>query len=119
MRRLYIQSNFVLELVLAQEQSEDCERLLVAAEAGGLDMALPALCLAEPLGTLGRRHKDRSQLQQGLQKELQQLRRTARYRVTLRDADLEQRSLPAAPRRTSHGWSSSTAGSPRRVRSCP
>jgi hypothetical protein len=51
-------------------------------------LALPAFCLAEPLDTLGRRHKERRQLQEGIQKEVHQLRRSDHYREALQDVDL-------------------------------
>lgn len=88
MRRLYVESNFVLELVFAQEQSGDCRRLLAAAERGRILLALPVFCLAEPLATLVRRHNDRRRLQDGLQNEISQLRRSEHYREALQHVDL-------------------------------
>lgn len=87
MRRLYVESNFVLELVLAQEQSEYCENLLQAAEAGDIELVLPSFCLGEPLETLGRRHRERGRLQGLLQEEINQLRRVAEYANVLADAE--------------------------------
>lgn len=88
MSRLYVETNFVLELVFAQEQAEACERLLAAAEQERFELVLPAYCLSEPLETLGRRHKQRQQLQAGVQRELRQLARSADYREVARQVDL-------------------------------
>lgn len=88
MKRLYVESNFVCELVFAQEARHECERVLELAEQQAIEVVLPAFSLAEPLETLGRRHGNRRQLQQGLQRELGQLRRSDHYREEIRGADL-------------------------------
>lgn len=72
-------TNFVLELALAQSQAPHCTKLLELGEADSFDLAVPAFCLTEPFDTLGRRHKERQALQERLQRELAQLRRTADY----------------------------------------
>ena len=84
---LYVESNFILELAFAQQQHEHCLKLLELCESGELDLAVPAYCLAEPLETLGRRHKDRRELQGRLQQELRQLRRTVDYQEAARQVD--------------------------------
>lgn len=84
---LYVESNFVLELAFAQGQSEYCTKLLDLGEADAFDLAIPAYCLTEPFETLGRRHKDRQVLQERLQQELGQLRRTADYGDAVRQVD--------------------------------
>ena len=76
---VYVESNFVLELVFAQEQHESCEQLLTLAEAGKLDLKAPAYCLAEPHEKLTRQAKNRGELQRSLRSELIQLRRTEFY----------------------------------------
>jgi predicted nucleic acid-binding protein len=87
MTRLYVESNFVLEVVLDQEDRAVCDRLLSAAAAGDVELVLPSFCIAEPLETLGRRHKNRQQLHQGLQAELNQLRRSQAYARELTEVD--------------------------------
>lgn len=88
MKRLYVESNFVCELVFAQESRHECEQILVLAEGQVIELVLPAFCLAEPLQTLGRRHQNRKQLQDGIQHELVQLRRSDHYRDEVGDADM-------------------------------
>lgn len=88
MKRLYVESNFVLELVFAQEDREHCETLFDGAESGTFELAIPSYCLGEPLETLGRRHSDRRRVQNALQQEVRQLRRVTEYRTDLDDVDL-------------------------------
>lgn len=87
MKRLYVESNFVLELAFAQEQSTYCEELLEAAEHSQIELVVPAFCLAEPLETLVRRHRDRTNLYDRLLGEIKQLRRNAAYADALTEAE--------------------------------
>ena len=87
MRRLYVESNFVLELVFAQDHRDQCEDLLTAAEQGVIELVIPAYCLGEPFETLGRRHRGRLRLQDELQSEIKQLRRVVEYDELLGEAD--------------------------------
>lgn len=75
--RVYVESNFVLEAALAQEQAAACGKILDLAEQRSVDLFLPAFCLAEPYHTLGGRHIQRQELSQRLGRELQQLSRSA------------------------------------------
>lgn len=52
---VYVESNFVLELALLQEQHVACEEILLLCERGTLRLVMPAYCLMEPYETLGRR----------------------------------------------------------------
>ena len=45
---IYIETNFVLELVFEQEQHTSCEQILALGESGRLRLIIPAYCLAEP-----------------------------------------------------------------------
>lgn len=75
----YVESNFVLELALVQEQHASCERLLTLCEAGDIRIVVPAYSIVEPYETLLRRHLDRKRLKDTLDRELQQLSRTSGY----------------------------------------
>lgn len=50
--RVYVETNFVLELALRQEQNESCEALLRLAEASRIGLVVPAFSLLEPYATL-------------------------------------------------------------------
>lgn len=76
---VYVESNFVLELALVQEQHASCERILKLGEGGDLRIVVPAYSIVEPYETLVRRHLDRKRLKDTLDRELQQLSRTSGY----------------------------------------
>ncbi|MBW4560143.1 MAG: hypothetical protein KME32_03120 [Mojavia pulchra JT2-VF2] len=76
---IYVETNFVLELVFQQEQFASCEQILQLCEAGQAQMIIPAYSLAEPHEKLTRQAKSRRDLQQILNNELRQLARTASY----------------------------------------
>jgi len=44
---VYVESNFVLEHALEQEQCESCEELIRLASAGSIRLLVPAFSLAE------------------------------------------------------------------------
>ena len=81
---VYVESNFVLELALLQEQHAACESILQLCEAGELRLVLPAYSLAEPYEALRRRHSDRKHLKISLEAQFRQLSRTAVYTDQLR-----------------------------------
>ena len=74
---VYVESNFVLELALLQEQSESCEEILRLAEARKVTLVAPAYCLVEPYETLGRRERHRKRMKTELDDELKLLARTS------------------------------------------
>lgn len=77
---VYVESNFILELALRQEQAAACEKILSICEAGKAKLVLPAFCIAEPYETLVRRAKQRGNLSRDLATELGQLLRSEPYR---------------------------------------
>jgi predicted nucleic acid-binding protein len=77
---IYIETNFVLELALVQEQHESCERLLVLCEAGRASLVLPAFCIAESYEKLTRQAKKRLNMAEELKPELMQLGRSEPYK---------------------------------------
>jgi predicted nucleic acid-binding protein len=76
---VYVETNFVLELVFQQEQYASCEEILRLTEVGQTHLIIPAYCLAEPHEKLRRQSSNRKELQQVLDAELRQLARTASY----------------------------------------
>lgn len=75
--RVYAESNFVLEIVLEQEQYQGCEELVTLAAAKSIELVLPAFALIEPYQTIVRRKNEGKGLHDGLGKSAQQLQRTA------------------------------------------
>jgi predicted nucleic acid-binding protein len=77
---IYVETNFVLELALVQEQHESCEKIITLCEAGSSKLVLPAFCIAESYETLVRRANRRTQIANDLAGELRQLSRSEPYR---------------------------------------
>jgi predicted nucleic acid-binding protein len=77
--KIYVETNFVLELVFQQEQYPSCEEVVHLGETGKAQIVIPAYCLAEPHEKLRRQSSNRKELQQMLDAELRQLARTAPY----------------------------------------
>jgi hypothetical protein len=46
---VYVESNFVLELALLQEEHETCENILALCERAEAKLVLPAFCLPSRL----------------------------------------------------------------------
>ena len=76
---IYVETNFVLELVFAQEHHASCEQILALCESGRSRLIILAYCLAEPHEKLTRQAGSRRELQRNLETELRQLARTASY----------------------------------------
>ena len=77
---VYVESNFVLEQALEQEQCESCERLIGMASAGSVQLVIPAYSLAEPHSTLLHKKNARSRLVSDLRPQLRELARSRQYR---------------------------------------
>lgn len=77
---VYVETNFVLELVFVQEQSAYCESLLEQCDGSQHRLVIPAYCLAEPNEKLHRQARNRTDLQRTLESELRLLARSHSYR---------------------------------------
>jgi predicted nucleic acid-binding protein len=77
--RIYVETNFVLELAFQQEQFASCEKILQLCETGQAQLVIPAYSLAELHEKLSRQANTRRDLQQMLDAELRQLGRTVSY----------------------------------------
>lgn len=74
-----METNFVMELVLLQEQSASCQTICSLAETQKIELAIPAYALVEPLETLHRHHSRRKQIKQYTEEQLTLLRRSEGY----------------------------------------
>lgn len=90
---VYVESNFVLELALLQEQHAACEEILEMCAAREISLVLPAYSLMEPYGTVMRRQGDRKRVKAAVDGELRQLARTAVYTERLQDLERATRLL--------------------------
>ena len=82
---VYIESNFVLELALLQEEHRSCEAIVSLAESSTIDLAVPAFSLFEPYEVLRRRIGERTELHGRLGREMSRLARTEPYAKTAAD----------------------------------
>jgi predicted nucleic acid-binding protein len=76
---VYVETNFILELTLEQEQSSGCEQILQLCEVGKVSLLIPAYSFTEPHEKLRRQAIRRQELQKTLNIESQQLSRTSSY----------------------------------------
>lgn len=78
---VYVESNFVLELTLLQEQQQSCEKIVELCESGKIQLVLPAYSLVEPYLTLAGTTNRRRKLSTDLENEVsQKLSRSEPYR---------------------------------------
>ena len=70
---VYVESNFVLELALLQEQSRSCEEILGLAEDGRIQLVVPAYSLIEPYETLIRTGMNRRRIWSELNNQIGQI----------------------------------------------
>ena len=84
---VYVESNFVLELALLQEQYESCQAILRLCETSRVRLVIPGYSVAEPHETLLRRQKQRKRLKKELDDEIRQIARTTTYADRLRRFD--------------------------------
>jgi hypothetical protein len=82
---IYSETNYVLELVLLQEQCRDCEEILRLCEKDQALLVIPAYSLVEPHEKLTRQSSNRKELQRRLDIELRQLARTSDYANRMED----------------------------------
>jgi predicted nucleic acid-binding protein len=73
---VFVESNFVLELALEQQESPSCEKLVDLASVKLIRLLLPAYSFIEPHETLIRRQFNRRALRSQVANELAQLTRS-------------------------------------------
>lgn len=76
---VYAESNFILELAFHQEDCKSCEEIVELAEAGSIQLVLPAYCIGEPYERMVRRDRQRRDVHRKLTDELRELRRSAPF----------------------------------------
>lgn len=90
---VYVESNFVLELSLGQEQAEACEQLLELAEQGRIELAVPAFALVEPLWTLKELTARRGRKLKEIRDEFAQMHRNPLFKELGQSVHEELRGL--------------------------
>jgi predicted nucleic acid-binding protein len=82
---VYVESNFVLEVALEQEQASSAEAILRSAESGKIELAFPNFALSEPFTTVTHRHKERLHMRRALEQMLEELRRSEPHKQIVSD----------------------------------
>ena len=77
---VYVESNFVLEVVLENEAHADCERIVELAEGRAIELRLPAYAVLEPDQTLQRRREKLKALEGDLGRAVRELKRSPQWR---------------------------------------
>jgi hypothetical protein len=78
---VYVESNFVLEQSLQQEECDSCAAIIDLASKGLIMLAVPAFSLAEPHVAILGKEKARSRLGNDLRKQLFELGRSKPHRA--------------------------------------
>lgn len=81
----YVESNFVLELALQQEESETCGAIVELASQGRIVLAVPAFSLAEPHVAIASKEKARNQLRRDLDSQVRDLARSRQHHTVPTD----------------------------------
>ena len=77
---VYVESNFVLEHALEQEDFDSCTKIIELAANRQIRLILPAFSLAEPHQAIAGKVKARSRLSEDLRIHLNELGRSRRHR---------------------------------------
>ncbi len=77
---VYIESNFVIERALQQEECDSCYELIELAATGRIVLVVPAFSLAEPHVAISAKEKVRSRLSNELRGQLAELGRSKWHR---------------------------------------
>jgi hypothetical protein len=73
---VYVESNFVLEQALQQEECDSCAAIIDLASKSLISLTVPAFSLAEPHVAIAAKEKARSRLSNDLRNEIFQLARS-------------------------------------------
>lgn len=76
---VYVESNFVLEMALGQEQAGDAEQILNLSEEKRIQLVIPAFALSEPYSRIRQRGRDRQAALRLLSEQARDLRRSRDY----------------------------------------
>lgn len=93
---VYVESNFVLEMALLQEQHAACEALLELCGTKRIRLAIPVFAMVEPFGTLYRRRAERNLMKQSVDATLRELGRSAPLAQKVDEVKMSLRDLLVA-----------------------
>lgn len=73
---VYVETNFLLELALGQQELQAATALLDLAEQRAFTLAIPSFCFSEAFATLAERERSRRNLRSNLSEHIRQLKRS-------------------------------------------
>lgn len=76
---VYVESNFVLELALGQEEQPEADAILSWAEAGILTLRIPAFAVCEPFSTVLQRARNRDRAWSEMSRQIVDLSRSSAH----------------------------------------
>lgn len=85
---VYIESNFVLELALEQEQCTAAQEILTLAEQNQIKLVFPNFILSEPFESIARGRRERKSLVHSLNSTLKELCRSEPHRNMMPELNL-------------------------------
>jgi predicted nucleic acid-binding protein len=90
--RVYVETNFLVEISLAQEELSVCEEILSLCQNSSVNLIVPAFSIPEAYHALVGRHRERVQFSNELNRQLVHLRRSAEFNAGS-EFDIVQRYL--------------------------
>jgi predicted nucleic acid-binding protein len=84
---VYVETNFVIELALEQEEVLAAEAILKLAESGKITLAFPSFILAESMENILRKRAERNSLHSSLVRVLKELQRSEPHKRIMVDLE--------------------------------
>ncbi|MCW5880438.1 MAG: DUF4935 domain-containing protein [Anaerolineae bacterium] len=81
--KVYVETNFILELAFLQEQLDSCQNIVQLCSDERATLVLPMFCVAETYETLIRRKKERDRVAEVLGQQLRQVSRSLPYKAAI------------------------------------
>lgn len=78
---VYVESNFLIELALGQDEAPYASEILSLAEQKNIDLAFPNFALSEPFATLMHRAREREHTAARVTEQVNQLRRSVPHQA--------------------------------------
>jgi len=85
--RIYVETNFVVEMTLLQAESHACERILELCKGGNAEIMIPAFSIVEPYWKIFGNKSKRINFRDELRKDRTQLSRTTGYESEIKQIE--------------------------------
>lgn len=82
---VYVESNFVLEVALGQEEASSAEAILTLAENSSIELVFPGFALSEPFSTITHRKREQQRMSSSLAEMVRQLQRSEPHKQVVTD----------------------------------